>query len=248
MVVSKLDEEGLRRIAERTGRLRGPRSSRSDWRRSWPASGRWSARSLATVRFAEEFDERYRPLVWAAPLLLLLLNSPCSTAAAIRCWRVSISSARRPHAPDPLRAGCGGMASAVLRRGRPVRFLRPSPGILCLKGIPGTSLSQRSSPLQGVLPDVVRVGPCAAADVAGTRSQAAAGTCSQASAGTGCIRTDVAGAPHRLSACILPVCPSARLARLPVCPSVCPHSACLPLCPGRTTVPCTAWATCRRCV
>ena len=73
MVVSKLDEEGLRRIAERTGGVYVRATKQSIGLEEIVAGiGEMEAAAeLATVRF-EEFDERYRPLVWAALLLLLL--------------------------------------------------------------------------------------------------------------------------------------------------------------------------------
>ncbi len=72
MVVSKLDEEGLRRIAERTGGVYVRATKQSIGLEEIVAGiGEMERTELATVRF-EEFDERYRPLVWAALLLLLL--------------------------------------------------------------------------------------------------------------------------------------------------------------------------------
>ena len=163
---------------------------------------------------SEEFDERYRPLVWPPRCCCC-----CEFALLDRRKYAAGAFQYLPRGGPTLLIPAGRlrrrMASAVLRRGRPVRFCDRPPGILCLKGIPGTSLSQglRSC---GELPDVVRVGPCAAADVAGTRSQAAAGTCSQASAGTGCIGRTSQG---RLTAYPPASCPSARLPVSPVCPS-----------------------------
>ena len=140
MVVSKLDEKMLQEIAgSPAGPTSAPPSSRSGWTRSYARSTTWSSRNCRPS--VSKSTTNSSSTSSRSPSRCCSSNSGCSTAA-IRCWRVSTSSASNAQTPTttiPItdeKALSASLAPADLRparrlrgmgNGRPSRDRRSSP-------------------------------------------------------------------------------------------------------------------------